>query len=298
MCYPWGAGRKCWCHTCSPHVCTGTSPPGILWTLTPRCSCRLNYLHPSGLPWPLLLCSTHCSAAAEGAFLHKPDTSPFSLRHCGVFLEPLEGTQVIRPHLSASPLAPSAPALLTSFLCQASWFSLTPGPLHRLSPGLDSFLCSLPGCFLLTLQVPSAPTLRRPGYFVILRVLHGRNCSLWLGQCFSNFLEWGMIFSKFLAPCTPLRWKDWHWSWNSNTLATWFKELTYWKRPWCWERLKAGGEGDNRGWDGWMASPTQWTWVWVGSGSRWLTGRPGMLWSMESQRVTQTQLSNWTELNL
>ena len=48
------------------------------------------------------------------------------------------------------------------------------------------------------------------------------------------------------------------WSWNSNPLATWCKELTHLKRPWCWERLKAGGEGDNRGWDGWMASPTQW----------------------------------------
>ena len=54
-----------------------------------------------------------------------------------------------------------------------------------------------------------------------------------------------------------------------NTLATWCKELTHWKRPWCWERLKAGGEGDNRGWDDCMASPTQWTWVWVNSGSWW-----------------------------
>ena len=53
-------------------------------------------------------------------------------------------------------------------------------------------------------------------------------------------------------------WKDWCWSWNSNTLATWCEELTHLKRPWCWERLKAG-ERDNRGWDGWMASPTQWT---------------------------------------
>ena len=50
-------------------------------------------------------------------------------------------------------------------------------------------------------------------------------------------------------------------SWNSNTLATWCEELTHWKRPWCLERLKVGGEGDDRGWDGWMASPTQWTWV-------------------------------------
>jgi len=57
------------------------------------------------------------------------------------------------------------------------------------------------------------------------------------------------------------------WTWNSNTLATWYKELTLWKRPWCWERLKAGAEGDNRGWDGWMASMTQWTWVWINSRS-------------------------------
>ena len=64
---------------------------------------------------------------------------------------------------------------------------------------------------------------------------------------------------------------------NSNTLATWCKELTHWKRPWCWEWLRAGGEGDDRGWDGWMALPTQWTWVWVNSGSWWWTGRPGML---------------------
>ena len=58
---------------------------------------------------------------------------------------------------------------------------------------------------------------------------------------------------------------DWFWSWNSNTLATWCKELIHRKRPWCWERLNAGGEGDNRGWDGWMASPNQWTWVWGNS---------------------------------
>ena len=56
-----------------------------------------------------------------------------------------------------------------------------------------------------------------------------------------------------------VHWKDWCWSWNSNTLATSCKELTHWKRLWCWEWLGAGGEGDNRGWDGWMASPTQWT---------------------------------------
>ena len=70
-----------------------------------------------------------------------------------------------------------------------------------------------------------------------------------------------------------------------NTLATWCEELTHLKRPWCWERLRAGGEGDDRGWDGWMASPTQWRWVWVDSRSWWWTGRPGTLWSMGSRRV-------------
>ena len=91
-----------------------------------------------------------------------------------------------------------------------------------------------------------------------------------------------------------VHWKDWCWSWNSNTLATCCKELTHWKRPWCWERLRAGEEGDDRGWDGWMASPTQWTWVWVDSRSWWWTGRPGVLWFMGLQRVGH----NWaTELN-
>ena len=65
----------------------------------------------------------------------------------------------------------------------------------------------------------------------------------------------------------------------------WCEELTHFKRPWCWEWLKAGGEGDNRGWDGWMGSPTQWAWVWLNSRSWWWTGRPGVLQSMGSQRV-------------
>ena len=82
-------------------------------------------------------------------------------------------------------------------------------------------------------------------------------------------------------------------SWISNTLAIWWQDLTHWKRPWCLERLKVG-EGDNRGWDGWMASPTQWTRVWVNSRSWWWTGKPGMLQSMGLQRVGH----NWaTELN-
>ena len=91
-----------------------------------------------------------------------------------------------------------------------------------------------------------------------------------------------------------MHWKDWCWSWNSNTLATWCEELIDMKRPWCRERLKAGGEGDNRGWDGWMASLTRWTWIWVNSVSWWWTGNPGVPQSMGSQRVGHDRV---TELN-
>ena len=89
-----------------------------------------------------------------------------------------------------------------------------------------------------------------------------------------------------------IHWKVW--CWNSNVLATWCEKLTHLKRPWCWERLKAGGEGDDRGWGGWMTSPTWWTWVWTNSGSWWYTGKPVILSSMGSQRVGH----DWvTELN-
>ena len=97
-----------------------------------------------------------------------------------------------------------------------------------------------------------------------------------------------------------IHWKNWCWGWNSNTLTTWCEELTYWKRPWCWERLKAGGKGDDRGWDGWMASLTQWIWIWASSGSWWWTGKPGVLQSMGSQNVGHdwaTKL-NWSGINL
>ena len=94
-----------------------------------------------------------------------------------------------------------------------------------------------------------------------------------------------------------VHWQEWCWSWNSNTLATCCKELTRWKRPWCWERLRAGGERDDRGWNGWMASLTQWTWAWVNSGSWWWTGWPGVLWSTGSGRVRLDWVTelNWTE---
>ena len=74
-------------------------------------------------------------------------------------------------------------------------------------------------------------------------------------------------------PVLGVHWKDWCWSWNSNTLATWCGELTHWKRPWCWEGLGAGGEGDGRGWDGWMAA-------------------------VHGVSKSRTWLSDWTDLSL
>ena len=95
------------------------------------------------------------------------------------------------------------------------------------------------------------------------------------------------LVCKEIQPVHPKGNQPWIFirSWSSNTLATWCEEPTHWKRPWCWERLRAGGEGDDRGWDGWMASLTQWRWVWASSGRWWGTGSPGVLQSVELQRV-------------
>ena len=137
------------------------------------------------------------------------------------------------------------------------------------------------------------------------RKLNAEKLMLWYCECF-----WTVVLEKTLASSLDYKeiqlvhpkgdqswvhWKDWCWGWNSNTLATSCEELTHWKRPWCWEGLGAGG-GDDRGWDGWMASLTQCTWVWVNSGSWW--------WNREAWRAaihgvakSRTQLSDWTELN-
>ena len=94
-----------------------------------------------------------------------------------------------------------------------------------------------------------------------------------------------------------VHWKDWCRNWNSNTLATWCEELIHLKR--LWERLQAGGKGHDRGWDGWMASLTQWRWVWVNYGSWWWTGRPGVLQSMGLQTVRYDWVTelNWKYVN-
>ena len=93
-------------------------------------------------------------------------------------------------------------------------------------------------------------------------------------------------------------WKDWCWSWVSNTSTSRCKEPTHWKRPWCWERLKAGGERNDRGWDGWMASLTWWTWVWASSGSWWWTGKPDVLQSMGRKELDMTECLNYIRVVL
>ena len=124
-----------------------------------------------------------------------------------------------------------------------------------------------------------------------------------------NWCFWIMVLEKTLESSLDIEnikpdnhksilnihWKCWCWSWNSNTLATWCEEPTHWKRPRCWERLKAGEEGEGRGWDGWMASLTQWAWVWANSGRYWWTGKPGMLPSMGPQRVRHDLVIEWQQ---
>ena len=100
----------------------------------------------------------------------------------------------------------------------------------------------------------------------------------------------------FLPYCTGLNHQYQVYSFFIPNLPTWCEELTPWKRPWCWERMKEGGEGDDRGWDDWMASQTQWTWVWASSRSWWWTGKPHMLQSMGVAK-SHKWLSDWTELN-
>ena len=99
---------------------------------------------------------------------------------------------------------------------------------------------------------------------------------------------------SYRKPVLNIHWKDWCWSWNSNTLAPWCEETTRWKKLWCLEILKAG-EGDDRGWDGWMASLTRWKWVRVSSVSWWWTEEAGAAvhWVAKSR----TWLSDEIELN-
>ena len=92
-----------------------------------------------------------------------------------------------------------------------------------------------------------------------------------------------------------IHWKDWYWSWNSKTLATWFIELTQ-ERPCYWKKLKVGGEEDDRGWDGWMTSLIWWTWVWVSSRSWWGQGSLAFCSPWDHKETDMSEWLKWTEL--
>ena len=135
-------------------------------------------------------------------------------------------------------------------------------------------------CWVLSQLFHSPVSLSSRGSLVLLRFLPTLPTMVRLVKA--------MVFPGVIYGCE---------SWTmekANALANWCEELTHWIRPWCWERMKVGGEGEDRGWDGWMALPTWWAGVWASSGNWWWTGKPGVLQSMESQRVRH----NWaTELN-
>ena len=146
---------------------------------------------------------------------------------------------------------------------------------------------------------------------VFLVVMYG--CESWTKESWAlkNWCFWTVVLKKTLLspldckeiqPVHPKGDQSWVFTGRTDvkteTPIFWPPDAKSWlilKRPWCWERLRAGGEGDGRGWDGWMASPTQCTWVWVNSGSWWWTGRPGVLWFMGLQRVEHDWASELTD---
>ena len=120
------------------------------------------------------------------------------------------------------------------------------------------------------------------------------NCGVGKDSWESLGLQGDPISPSYRKSELNIHWKDWCWSWNSNTLATWCEELTHLKRPWIGEILWARGEVDNRGWDGWMASPTQWRWVWVNSRGWWWAGILASSNQCGCKGLDRTERLNWT----
>ena len=116
-------------------------------------------------------------------------------------------------------------------------------------------------------------------------------------NCGAGENSWESHAQQEIKPVNPKENQPWIFIGRTDAEAPilWPPEPTHWTRLWCWERLKARGDGDDIGWDGWMASATQWTWVWTSSRSWWWTGKPGVLQSMGLQRVTTTKRLNWID---
>ena len=143
-------------------------------------------------------------------------------------------------------------------------------------------------------------------------VMYG--CESWTikkAACHKNTCFWTVVLEKNLGsplyfkeikPVYPKGYQSWYsleglmLKLNLQYFGHLMRRADSLEKFWCWKGLGTGGEGDNRGWDGWMASPTRWTWVWVNSRSWWWPGRPGVLQFMGLQRVGTEQL-NWTELS-
>ena len=137
----------------------------------------------------------------------------------------------------------------------------------------------------------------------LLRKLNARelillNCGVEEDSWESLGLQGDQISQSSRKSVLNIHWKDLMLKLKLQYLVTWWEELAHWKRPWCWERLKAGGEGDDRGWDVWMASLTEWIWHWANSRSWWRTGKPGMLQSMGSHDwATELNSSSYASKN-
>ena len=151
------------------------------------------------------------------------------------------------------------------------------------------------------------PTKVCPVKAMVFSSSHVRMCELDHKESWApkNWCFWIVVMEKTLEssldckeiqPVNPKGNQSWIFtgSWNPNPLATWCEELTHRKRPWCWERWKAVGEGDDRGWNGWMASSTPQTWVLAISRSWWWTWKPGMLQPMGLQRFRHKWVTDWT----
>ena len=176
-------------------------------------------------------------------------------------------------------------------------------PCPSLSPRVSSDSCPLSRWFYLNILSSVTP-------FSFCLQSFQESVSFPVSQLFASGVQ--SIWASFLASVLPMNthgWspvgltvkrvyllRNWCWSWNSNTLASWCEELTHLKRPWYWERLRAGVKGDDRGWVSWMSSLTQWTWVWVNSRSLWLD-REAWCAVVLGAAKSWTWLSNWTELN-